>query len=101
MCDRTFIRKFNLKVHLRTHDNTGDGVKYECKHCAAVFAQKSNLARHEAIHELPGKCAKCPMRFASDDAFQQHAEEEHPGEENLELRVRKAMLMCVVSTILL
>ena len=49
MCDSAFKLKYNLKVHMRVHNNEKP---YICTYpgCFAKFAQKNNLNSHSKIH---------------------------------------------------
>lgn len=45
-CDKTFAKKYNWKVHLRTHSNDLSK-KFECTVCMKAFTQQSALNRHK------------------------------------------------------
>lgn len=48
ICNRGFLNKSNIKVHLRTH--TGEK-PFGCEHCAKAFRQKAHLLKHMSIHK--------------------------------------------------
>jgi len=48
ICNRGFLNKSNIKVHLRTH--TGEK-PFGCDHCSKAFRQKAHLLKHMSIHK--------------------------------------------------
>ena len=52
ICNRGFLNKSNIKVHLRTH--TGEK-PFRCDVCAKAFRQKAHLIKHAQIHKRVGR----------------------------------------------
>lgn len=52
ICNRGFLNKSNIKVHLRTH--TGEK-PFRCDVCAKAFRQKAHLIKHQQIHKRIGR----------------------------------------------
>uniref|UniRef100_A0A336KFU4 CSON007661 protein n=1 Tax=Culicoides sonorensis TaxID=179676 RepID=A0A336KFU4_CULSO len=52
ICNRGFLNKSNIKVHLRTH--TGEK-PFRCEVCAKAFRQKAHLIKHQQIHKRIGR----------------------------------------------
>ncbi|GBP79914.1 Zinc finger protein 552 [Eumeta japonica] len=52
VCNRGFLNKSNIKVHLRTH--TGEK-PFRCDVCAKAFRQKAHLIKHQQIHKRIGR----------------------------------------------
>jgi hypothetical protein len=76
-CGSTFTRHFNLKGHLRSHN---EEKPYQCKWpgCAKSFARQHDCKRHENLHLniRPFTCEGCKKTFARMDALNRHLRSE-------------------------
>jgi hypothetical protein len=77
-CGSTFTRHFNLKGHLRSHN---DERPYKCLYdgCPKAeigFARQHDCKRHMLLHEglRPFECEGCGKKFARLDALTRHRE---------------------------
>ena len=74
-CGSTFTRHFNLKGHLRSHNEERP---FKCKWpgCEKGFARQHDCKRHEALHLnlRPYTCDGCKKTFARMDALNRHCE---------------------------
>ncbi|KZV94742.1 hypothetical protein EXIGLDRAFT_611428 [Exidia glandulosa HHB12029] len=78
-CGSTFTRHFNLKGHLRSHNEERP---FKCKWpgCGKGFARQHDCKRHEALHLniRPYTCDGCGKTFARMDALNRHRESDCP-----------------------
>lgn len=88
-CGSTFTRSFNLKGHIRSHN---DEKPYQCPWpgCGKGFARQHDCKRHEQLHTnyRPFVCEGCGRQFARMDALNRHLRSEGGTEcaEKLEAR---------------
>ncbi|KAH8979798.1 hypothetical protein EDB92DRAFT_1806196 [Lactarius akahatsu] len=72
-CGATFTRHFNLKGHLRSHN---DEKPFQCKWpgCGKGFQRQHDCKRHEQLHSYhrPFICEGCMKPFARLDALNRH-----------------------------
>ncbi|GJJ08144.1 hypothetical protein Clacol_002352 [Clathrus columnatus] len=80
-CGSTFTRSFNLKGHLRSHNEERP---FKCKWpgCEKGFARQHDCKRHEALHLniRPYTCTGCKKTFARMDALNRHLRSEGGAE---------------------
>ncbi|KAI8915679.1 hypothetical protein EDD86DRAFT_196618 [Gorgonomyces haynaldii] len=71
LCDRKFSRLYNLKSHIKTHENKRP---FECSLCEQKFTRNHDLNRHLKTHshERPHICQTCGRQFARKDALKRH-----------------------------
>ncbi|KAG8934781.1 hypothetical protein FRC01_000462, partial [Tulasnella sp. 417] len=76
-CGSTFTRHFNLRGHLRSHNEERP---FKCKWpgCEKGFARQHDCKRHEALHLniRPYTCEGCQKTFARMDALNRHLRSE-------------------------
>ncbi|NXR15064.1 ZN350 protein, partial [Semnornis frantzii] len=66
ICEKSFIRKFDLIKHSRTHTGEQPEKTYVCPDCSRRFLHKSSLTQHRQVHtgEKPVfTCPRCAKKF--------------------------------------
>ncbi|KAJ3801181.1 hypothetical protein GGU11DRAFT_675570 [Lentinula aff. detonsa] len=74
-CGSTFTRSFNLKGHIRSH-NEEKPFLCHWPGCNKGFARQHDCKRHEQLHTnyRPFTCEGCQKPFARMDALNRHCE---------------------------
>ncbi|KAJ7285247.1 hypothetical protein C8J57DRAFT_1170543 [Mycena rebaudengoi] len=80
-CGSTFIRSFNLKGHIRSH-NEEKSFLCNWPGCGKGFARQHDCKRHEQLHTnyRPFTCDGCNKQFARMDALNRHLHSEGGAE---------------------
>lgn len=68
-CDKVFVRKPSLNIHMSLHTNFRP---FECKVCFKSFAVHWDLKSHERIHTNIYKCHYCPKTFTIPSKLERH-----------------------------
>ncbi|KAF5342650.1 hypothetical protein D9611_002022 [Ephemerocybe angulata] len=80
-CGSTFTRSFNLKGHIRSHNEEKPFVCH-WPGCGKGFARQHDCKRHEQLHTnyRPFTCEGCNRQFARMDALNRHLRSEGGAE---------------------
>ncbi len=75
-CERTFVGSFQLKCHMRTHEEKKDEM-HVCEVCGKVFNTKHKLYNHNKIHEYINEkkyvCKICSKVCRSGGKLREHS----------------------------
>ncbi|KAK0480167.1 hypothetical protein IW261DRAFT_118104 [Armillaria novae-zelandiae] len=80
-CGSTFVKSFNLKAHIRSHNEENPFV-CPWPGCGKGFTRQHDCKRHEQLHRRyrPFSCGPCGKMFARMDALNQHLSSEGGAE---------------------
>lgn len=72
LCDKPFLLKENLVVHMATHNYTD--TKFKCFYCREKFTQQHKLIEHERTHLVSGRyeCIACEQSFECRNKLSLH-----------------------------
>ncbi|CAI6276933.1 unnamed protein product [Periconia digitata] len=90
LCDKTFIRRYNKKSHMKRHD-LGRHKPHKCNHgdCIQGFDRKTDLDRHiKSVHDKIRDlvCQKCGDSFSRKDTLRRHQDDGCRVKNQLSLR---------------
>ncbi|KAM7350987.1 uncharacterized protein ACRADG_003961 [Cochliomyia hominivorax] len=74
-CDKKFTRNFQLKLHLISVHQIGDGLQYTCQLCSKTFASNHSLSYHQkSVHyqQKPHFCQQCDRQFVLKSQLVSH-----------------------------
>ncbi|XP_067666886.1 zinc finger protein 62-like [Haliotis asinina] len=75
-CAKTFKKKYNWQIHMKTHTGERD---YFCHFCAKTFWRKYNWKIHMKTHtgERAYSCNYCPKSFITSSRLKFHMKSKH------------------------
>ncbi|XP_046354670.2 zinc finger protein Xfin-like [Haliotis rufescens] len=76
ICARTFKKKYNWQIHMKTHTGERD---YFCHFCSRTFWRKYNWKIHMKTHtgERAYSCHYCPKSFITSSRLKFHMKSKH------------------------
>ena len=93
ICNKTFIKKSNLKMHTAAAHERSKPVPYtlefKCIDCQKEFSQKWLLIRHIAhVHEgkKPFQCDHCQKKFSQKPSLEKHVKSVHEGKKEFQCK---------------
>ena len=86
-CKKTFARKLELQIHIKTKHLINDNSFEKCKFCDRKFSSLNNLRTHiKCVHDAcvnPFVCRKCHKQFNRKSSLQSHWKT-HKNKDKLE-----------------